>query len=37
MRISGCGHFVMLDRPEELAAAIERFAAPLAPELFARR
>jgi pimeloyl-ACP methyl ester carboxylesterase len=27
VRITGCGHFVMLDRPAELAALIERFAA----------
>ena len=27
MRIGGCGHFVMLDRPTELARAIERFTA----------
>jgi pimeloyl-ACP methyl ester carboxylesterase len=26
-RIEGCGHFIMLDRPEELAAIIARFAA----------
>ena len=26
-RLTGCGHFVMLDRPRELAALIERFAA----------
>lgn len=26
-RLSDCGHFVMLDRPSELAALIERFAA----------
>jgi len=25
-RIEGCGHFVMLDRPGELARIIERFA-----------
>jgi pimeloyl-ACP methyl ester carboxylesterase len=30
VRMSGCGHFVMLDRPAELATEIERFAA--APE-----
>jgi pimeloyl-ACP methyl ester carboxylesterase len=27
MRIEGCGHFVMLDRPAELAQAIEQFLA----------
>jgi pimeloyl-ACP methyl ester carboxylesterase len=27
LRIEGCGHFVMLDRPVELADAIARFAA----------
>lgn len=27
VRIDGCGHFVMLDRPDELARLIERFAA----------
>ena len=26
-RIEGCGHFIMLDRPRELARIIERFAA----------
>jgi 3-oxoadipate enol-lactonase/4-carboxymuconolactone decarboxylase len=26
-RIDGCGHFVMLDQPRELAAAVRRFAA----------
>ena len=26
-RLAGCGHFIMLDRPAELAALIERFAA----------
>ncbi|MBI1798639.1 MAG: alpha/beta fold hydrolase [Candidatus Eisenbacteria bacterium] len=26
IRLEGCGHFVMLDRPEALATAIERFA-----------
>lgn len=30
VRLEGCGHFVMLDRPDELARVIERFAA--APE-----
>jgi hypothetical protein len=25
VRIDGCGHFVMLDRPVELAVTIERF------------
>ena len=37
MRISGCGHFIMLDRPEALAAAIDRFAGPLSPDLLAVR
>ncbi len=27
VRMAGCGHFVMLDRPADLAAEIERFAA----------
>ncbi|HTM58019.1 MAG TPA: alpha/beta fold hydrolase [Candidatus Udaeobacter sp.] len=27
LRIEHCGHFIMLDRPEDLAEAIERFAA----------
>lgn len=28
VRLDGCGHFVMLDRPQALAEAIERFARP---------
>lgn len=35
-RIEGCGHFVMLDRPEALAALIERFAST-APDRLATR
>jgi pimeloyl-ACP methyl ester carboxylesterase len=40
VRIDGCGHFVMLDRPAELAEAIERFIShdrepPPAPPLLA--
>jgi pimeloyl-ACP methyl ester carboxylesterase len=27
VRIAGCGHFIMLDRPAELAALIDAFAA----------
>lgn len=37
MRIAGCGHFVMLDRPAELAAAIERFIAGREAGAVARR
>ncbi len=29
VRLAGCGHFVMLDRPADVAAAIERFARSL--------
>ena len=36
-RLDGCGHFVMLDRPEELAAIIARFAANPNGELVAGR
>lgn len=28
VRVRGCGHFLMLDRPREVARVIERFAAP---------
>ena len=37
LRIEGCGHFVMLDRPVDLAEAIARFAAHPDGEPIARR
>jgi pimeloyl-ACP methyl ester carboxylesterase len=37
LRVEGAGHFVMLDRPVELAAAIERFNARLDVQLIAER
>jgi len=37
VRIEGCGHFIMLDRPEELAETIGRFAADAKPEPIAAR
>lgn len=36
-RLTGCGHFVMLDRPRELAALIEQFAARPADQAVASR
>ena len=37
MRIGNCGHFVMLDRPADMARAIERFADSTAGESVAGR
>jgi pimeloyl-ACP methyl ester carboxylesterase len=38
VRLGDCGHFVMLDCPERLAARIERFAdAPFTPPALAAR
>ena len=38
VRLDGCGHFVMLDRPADLAGLISRFAAnPVTEEFRAAR
>jgi len=37
LRLQGCGHFVMIDRPRDLASAIERFIERIDVELIAAR